>query len=253
MSTPIALWAAPRSRSTAFMRVMMERGDLQVVHEPFSGLLAEGSFDVLGESAGSMPELLGALLRRSTDDARVFFKETSDYRYDGLLADERLYQRVVNTFMIRDPRAAVASHYALYPNVTLDEVGFEYLHTIFQAVREATGEIPAVIDGDDLVADPEGVLRAYCERVGLPFRPESLRWQPGAQRVWERTEKWHRDVALSSGLTDRGRRHRVRPDNDPRLGELARHHQPFYEAMRAHRLTPREPAGPDGRAVTPGG
>ncbi len=32
----IALWAAPRSVSTAFERMMMERGDHAVVHEPFS-------------------------------------------------------------------------------------------------------------------------------------------------------------------------------------------------------------------------
>ena len=32
----IALWAHPRARSTVFERVMMERGDLQVLHEPFS-------------------------------------------------------------------------------------------------------------------------------------------------------------------------------------------------------------------------
>ena len=33
---PIALWAVPRSISTAFERVFIERGDFRVLHEPFS-------------------------------------------------------------------------------------------------------------------------------------------------------------------------------------------------------------------------
>nr|VFK02985.1 MAG: hypothetical protein BECKH772B_GA0070898_103194 [Candidatus Kentron sp. H]VFK03302.1 MAG: hypothetical protein BECKH772A_GA0070896_103164 [Candidatus Kentron sp. H]VFK05939.1 MAG: hypothetical protein BECKH772C_GA0070978_103144 [Candidatus Kentron sp. H] len=34
----ICLWTHPRSISTAFERVMIERGDLKVLHEPFSYL-----------------------------------------------------------------------------------------------------------------------------------------------------------------------------------------------------------------------
>src|SRR5215216_4739762 len=33
---PIALWAVPRSISTAFERVFVEREDFEVLHEPFS-------------------------------------------------------------------------------------------------------------------------------------------------------------------------------------------------------------------------
>ena len=35
-SRPVALWAVPRSISTAFERVFVERGDFEVFHEPFS-------------------------------------------------------------------------------------------------------------------------------------------------------------------------------------------------------------------------
>lgn len=235
-AAPIVLWAVPRSRSTAFLRAMIERGDLDVVHEPFSYLSEQGHFELHGERLESMPELLGALIERSTAERRVFVKDTSDYRYDPLLRDERLFSGVVNTFMIREPRAAVASHHAMNPQLTLDEVGFEYLHTIFTAVRDATGEPPLVVDGDDLVAHPEATMRAYCERVGLVYRPEALKWQPGAQPAWQRTGRWHRDVDQSSGLAARPSRHNVDLDEDPRLAGLVAHHQPFYEALYAHRL-----------------
>ena len=38
MNDIIALWTHPRSISTAFERVMIERGDFNVLHEPFSYL-----------------------------------------------------------------------------------------------------------------------------------------------------------------------------------------------------------------------
>jgi hypothetical protein len=33
---PVALWSVPRSISTAFERVFVERDDFEVLHEPFS-------------------------------------------------------------------------------------------------------------------------------------------------------------------------------------------------------------------------
>lgn len=35
-SRPLVLWAVPRSASTAFERVFIERGEHEVIHEPFS-------------------------------------------------------------------------------------------------------------------------------------------------------------------------------------------------------------------------
>jgi hypothetical protein len=240
-AAPIALWAVPRSRSTAFLRIMLERGDLNVVHEPFSYFVEDGQFDVADRRATSMPGLLELLLAANGTGKRVFFKDTSDYRYPSLLADDRLYHQVINTFMIREPQAAIASHHAMNPHATLDEIGFEYLHTIFEAVWAETGEIPLVIDGDDLVADPEGVVRAYCDRVGLPFIGSALHWQPGkpdAKSAWQRTARWHQEVDDSSGLVATARRPRLDIDSDPRLLSMVEHHRPFYDIMYGHRLAP---------------
>ena len=42
------LWSAPRARSTAFFRSMAERGDMTLLHEPFSNLRDYGETDVDG-------------------------------------------------------------------------------------------------------------------------------------------------------------------------------------------------------------
>ena len=44
----LVLWAAPRSRSTAFFRMMAERGDHTVLHEPFSNRAEFGSAEIAG-------------------------------------------------------------------------------------------------------------------------------------------------------------------------------------------------------------
>ncbi|GIH28771.1 hypothetical protein Aph01nite_70810 [Acrocarpospora phusangensis] len=203
------------------------------MHEPFSYLSDQGYFDVGGSRCTSAGELLAALLSASSS-RRVFFKDTTDYRYDTLLADRRLYRDLINTFMIREPSAAVASHLRIDPAATVDAIGFEHLHAIFCRVRQETGETPLVIDGDDLVANPEAMVRAYCERVGLAYVPDALRWETGTQAAWRRTSRWHEDVERSTGLGVTPRRAPLPPDRRER--DLVRHHQPFYDALYAHRL-----------------
>ncbi|MCE7003030.1 sulfotransferase [Kibdelosporangium philippinense] len=234
---PIVLWAVPRSRSTAFLRIMLERGDLEVAHEPFSYLQVDGHFTLAGRHATSPIELLDAILDVNANERRVFVKDTSDYKYTSLLSDKRLFTEVINTFMIREPHGAISSHYAMNASATMDEYGFEYLHDIFSAVRSVTGEVPVVIDGDDLVANPEATVKAYCERVGLSFKPEAMHWNPGEQTNWHRTNQWHAEVAGSSGLVAQAPKERATPDNNEHLRRVAAHHQPFYDALARHRLS----------------
>ncbi|HZN16724.1 MAG TPA: hypothetical protein VFB84_00765 [Micromonosporaceae bacterium] len=234
-SPVITLWAVPRSRSTAFERMMVERKDLEVVHEPFSYLCASGEFIVDSVRAVSLTGLLDLLLAKAAR-RRMFIKETTDYSYEPLLSDPRLYRRMTNTFLIRRPEDVVASYYSLKPEMERDEVGFDRLYGIFRAVMAATGEPPVVVDADDLMRDPQAMVQAYCHRVGLGFMPEPLRWGPSDRPEWRLTQRWHRDVTASTGFVDYRHTYPVRPDNNTWLAEVASYHRPFYEEMYAFRL-----------------
>lgn len=237
------LWSAPRCRSTAFLRMMMERGDFLVLHEPFSHVADFGSAQVGDRTVHDEAELLAGL-RELGERQPVFVKDTTDFRYPGLLADADFLRRATHTFMIRDPRAAIASHLRLNPDLGRDEIGFAWLGEIFDAVRDATGERPVVIDGDDLVAHPEEVVRAYCERVGIPFLPHALSWRSGMVDQWRRTARWHAEVSETSGF-ERRPPARTAPEDHPLLARYLPHHLPHYERMHAVRLTPE--AAPAGR------
>ncbi|WP_410534879.1 hypothetical protein [Streptomyces sp. KL2] len=63
--TVIAMWAHPRAVSTAFLRMMAERGDVTVVHEPLVPLTDHGEVSVPGPD-GSTVVLRSPASRRPT-------------------------------------------------------------------------------------------------------------------------------------------------------------------------------------------
>lgn len=235
MNRILALWSAPRCRSTAFLRMMAARGDFAIVHEPFSHVADFGETEVAGRTVRSEAELIEALYAAAADRP-VFFKDTTDFHYPHVLTDTRFLRDVTHTFMIRDPAAAIASHHRLNPGLGRDEIGFAWLREIFDAVTAATGSVPVVLDGDELVTDPEGLIAAYCRRAGMPYRPDALSWQSGMLDQWQRTARWHAEASATTGFVAAPAPRPVEL-TDPRLLAYLRYHRPHYEAMRDHRLT----------------
>jgi hypothetical protein len=237
----LALWSAPRCRSTAFGRMMAERGDHVVVHEPFSLVVDFGEVKVGDRVAHSEQDVLTAL-RALAADKPVFFKDTTDFHYPALLADQAFLKAATHTFIIRHPAEAIASHHKLNPNLGRDEIGFAWLHEIFTAVQAATGTTPVVIDSDDLIDRPADTVRAYCAAVGIPFLPEALNWQPGMRSEWQGTSRWHESTSRTSGFhrdeahKETGQAHAVAAD--PVLRTYLDYHLPYYEHLRAAALRP---------------
>jgi hypothetical protein len=230
----LMLWSAPRSRSTAFFRMMAERGDFTVVHEPFSYLAEFGHTDVGGTRVSSAAELLTALREFP---GPVFAKETTGRRYPEVLASSAFLADMTHTFLIRDPRETIPSYLRLYPGAPAEKIGFESLHQIYTAVAALTGRDPAVVDAGDLMRDPAGTVAAYCANVAIPFVGAALSWEPAQRPEWQPSRRWHETVAASNGL---GTASAAAPppdlDSDPGAGACLRHHLPYYEALHARRL-----------------
>lgn len=236
----IAMWSPPRCRSTAFERMMSERGDLTVLHEPFNVLAVKGAFTVADRTCTDPISLLDAILDLGTRES-VYFKDTTDSRCPELLADPRFVTAVRHTFIIRDPAAALASHYARNPRLSEEEAGFGNCWEIFDLVHRVTATAPVVVDADDLVTDPEAVVAAYAAATGLPHRPDALTWSAGERGEWQVYADWHRDAAASTHIHDRATSYPDTVDNNPRLAELHARQLPFHQRLRAHRILP--PAG----------
>jgi hypothetical protein len=237
----LALWAAPRSRSTAFFRAMIAHGGVHPLHEPFCNLTDFGETDVGGRAVRSGTELIAAV-RALSARRPVFFKDTTDYRYADVLADRRLLVEAHHAFLIRRPDEIAASFFALKPDMAVGDIGIENMHELYQAVTTAGGRT-AVVDSDDLVTRPAATLRAYCAEVGLPFRPGMLCWERGTRAEWRRSERWHREVSDSRGFVARPSEYADSAANNATLAAYSAHHEPYYRLLRARRMAPVEVDG----------
>lgn len=233
----LALWSAPRCRSTAFARMMAERDDHVIVHEPLSRVVDFGEVEVVDQIARTERDVLAAL-RGIAAEGPVFFKDTTDFRYPAVLADKDFLSAATHTFIIRDPAEAIASHHALNPDLGRDEIGFARLHEIFTAVQDATGTTPVVINSDDLLDRPAETVRAYCSAVGIPFLQDALSWEPGMRSEWRSTSKWHRSTSETTGFTRRRTDGAEVVAADPVLRAYRDYHQPYYEQLHAVALQP---------------
>jgi hypothetical protein len=234
----IMMWAHSRSASTAFLRMMIERGDVSVLHEPFLALTEEGEVSLPAADGGratarSEKELL-ALLAELGRTRPVFVKEVVDYEYGYLREHPEELAALTHIFIVRHPRQTIGSHYAVKPAVTCAEIGYERLYELFEVVRSATGRVPFVIRAERLVREPETVVAAFCAYAGLPFLPEALAWTAGERPEWQRTRKWHVDAGDSTGFQDRRNAYPVTVDNDTTLKSFYDHHLPFYERLVQH-------------------
>ena len=238
MKPVIILWAHSRSASTAFGRMMIERGDVVVLHEPFLALTqgepvtlpAAGGGSATARSGRELVDHLAGLGR----ERPVFVKEVLDYRYDYVFGHPAEIAWMTHTFLVRHPRQTISSHYAMKPAVTCPEIGYERLWELFRLLWSASGRQPLVIRSEDLLRDPAAVVRAYCEAAGLPFLPGALHWNPGDRPEWQRHRAWHLDAIHSSGFASTCNTYPATVENHPVLRSFYDYHYPFYERIVEH-------------------
>lgn len=138
------------------------------------------------------------------------------------------------TFLIRHPRSAIPSYYrcCIPPLVERtnftpfmpEEAGYDELRRLFDYLKDEglvgpkvaarAGELKdgqveiCVIDADDMLDDPEGILRQYCDSIGLDFNQAMLKWDSEESHAFakEQFEKWngfHDDAINSTDLKPR--------------------------------------------------
>ncbi|SHO46674.1 hypothetical protein SAMN02745220_01590 [Desulfopila aestuarii DSM 18488] len=225
----------------------MERGDFNILHEPFSYLYyVKGEDATIGQQyvdpdhptdyQGIREHILQAGAEKP-----VFFKDMCAHCHTQLAEDKNFLARLTNTFLIRDPAKTIASFYAMNPKVTADEIGLEQLAQIFQAVAAQNGEPPIVVDAEDLEDNPNETINAYCQRLGIPFIPEAMTWEATHKKEWDIWKDWHRDAAQSTGIVKNMEKFQETVDNNEHLRGYYEKLVPFYNEMYAHKLTPVAP------------
>ncbi|KAG4025740.1 hypothetical protein MFRU_051g00050 [Monilinia fructicola] len=150
------------------------------------------------------------------------------------------------TFLIRHPRSSIPSYYRCtippldavtgFYNFMPSEAGYDELRRVFDFLRSNNqvgpslagtpesspenlkdGEVSiTVIDADDLLDNPEGIIKAYCKEVGMEYDPNMLIWdtEEHHKKAREAFEKWrgfHDDAINSTSLKARSVEHKKKP------------------------------------------
>ncbi len=227
----IAMWSGPRTLSTATMRAWENRPDTVVVDEPlYAYYLAATGVDHPGrdEILASQPTEWRTVVRTLTtgdlpDGATIAYQKHMTHH---VLPEVDLgsLEPLTHAHLIRDPRRVLASYAKVREEPTLADLGVRQqvdLHRRFGG---------PVIDSDDLLRDPEGVLRRLCSALGVPFDAAMLSWPPGPRAtdgVW--APHWYASVEASTGFGPwRGD---AVPDLPDHLAALAEECRPYYDEL----------------------
>ena len=143
---------------------------------------------------------------------------------------------LVNAFLIRAPAAVLASYAHKRDDFTLEEIGLPAQAELFDRAADRLGRAPPVIESQDVLADPRGMLTALCEACGVPFDAAMLSWAPGRRAsdgVW--APAWYDAVERSTGFAAPRRELGV-DDLPDALKPVAEAAQPIYERLARHKL-----------------
>ncbi|MEX0346794.1 MAG: hypothetical protein AB3N20_17865 [Rhizobiaceae bacterium] len=240
----IALWAVPRSTSTAFEWMMRQRGDLDCLHEPFGEAWYQGEEPLWPRWQPGDRITPGLTLESVWDDIRnraakgpVFLKDFP--HYIDHMWDPEFLSHFTHAFLIRDPALTITSMYDKWPDFDESEVGFPEQRALFDLLTALDGNPPPVIDSSELLEKPAGMVRAFCEAVGIPFIESALSWEPGAdtgQYSWWDGGSFHANLRASTGLKPQKRKY-VELDGAPdRVRQVHRRMKPHYDRLYENRI-----------------
>ena len=240
MTTRIASWSGPRNISTALMRSWGSRDDAAVLDEPFyaywlarTGAPHPGRDEVVATYPTRWQDVVDLITGPVPGDRPIWFqKHMTKHVLDEVALDWLSGFR--HLFLIRDPAEVLTSFAKVQPDVDLDGTGLPGQVRLFEAVTEATGTQPPVIDARDILMAPRPALEAVCAALEVPFDPAMLSWEAGRRPtdgIW--AKHWYAEVERSTGFAP------YRPSRDPLpdgLEPLLARCRPLYDRLARHRI-----------------
>ncbi len=189
------------------MRAWENRGDAAVWDEPLyayylhkTGIEHPGADEVIAAGETDWRKVVKMITGPVPGGQPIFFqKHMTHHLLDEI--DRDWLDQMVNCFLIRSPAEVVASYSRTRENPVIEDVGVVQQAEIFDYLRARKKRAPLVIDARDVLENPEGMLKALCNAVGVEFTPRMLSWPAGPREsdgVW--ATYWYDSVIASTGF-----------------------------------------------------
>ena len=241
MTLRIAMWSGPRNLSTALMRSFSSRSDTFVSDEPFYGCFLEQTGadhplrdDVIAAMDCDWGSVMASLRGPVPDGSPVWYQKHMWHHMAGPIGYGD-FAGFAHAFLIREPERMIASYLRKREAAAFEDFGLERQADFFEREADRLGRAPPVIDANDVLDDPPGVLAELCAALGLAWEPAMLEWPPGRRETdgpW--APHWYGAVEQSTGFGPPETEPVELPDEARRLADQCR---PYYERLAGHRLT----------------
>ena len=249
----IAMWACPRTRSSAITRAFEQIDDCIIYDEPLLHLSFVDKInyhDIIDlpyqYSSKEYHKIYSNFIEKLIGDlpegkSFSFQKHMSFHLLPGF--DKSWIPKVKNCFLIRNPRETVVSYWKARKSSGFSWedseffVGWEEHYQLFKEIENLTAEKPIVIDSGDLVKNPRVYLKTLCGKLGVNFSDKMLEWEPQKTKIisWKNTifESFRENVINSSGFFHESKEFYEIPDI---LVPCINKCMPLYEEMYKDRL-----------------
>lgn len=211
----IHLISSPRNISTALMYSFGNRTDCSVVDEPFYAnylsrvdITHPGQAEILNSLPISSKSVISEYILSSFSTDFLFIKNMA-HHVDGL--DLSFAHHLDNVFLIRNPNQLIASFEKVIANPTMRDIGVKAQWQIYEQLKLINANI-VVLDSNELLKDPEAVLRSLCIKLEIPFDNNMLSWKAGPRKedgVW--AKYWYENVHKSTGFSKQRKKDRILP------------------------------------------
>ncbi|XP_071959478.1 uncharacterized protein [Antedon mediterranea] len=217
----ICLWAVLRSVSTTFAVSMSNLEDVQIINQPYISALLVGP-----DNERTITSRVQRNLKETTSALATYCEETWDsevccYQYinENILEAEYPGKKVVfvkdmshaiikqldmlpkgyrHAFIIRRPERVFSSIKDAHLKMNRLEDGFPNLYAFRESlllydhlIKTGIEAKPFIMDADDLLENPECILRQFCQFSGISYTDQLLEWKGGKQvrKCWKSSEE----------------------------------------------------------------
>ncbi|WP_240330683.1 HAD family hydrolase [Sphingorhabdus sp. Alg239-R122] len=232
----IAMWSGPRNISTAMMRSFGARKDTCVSDEPFYGAylkqtgIKQPMFREIIEDMDCNWQTVHAAMNGALPEGgkSIWYQKHMPFQMTGpySILD---FPKHRHAFLIRDPAYVIASYAAKRIEVSASDLGYEKQWDYVQYCCDRDGEVPAIFDSVDILAEPEAMLCLLCQKLGIPWDSAMLNWKAGyrdTDGIW--ASHWYNQVIETTGFSPGVSKPPVLDSAQQKINAEC---QPFYEKM----------------------